>query len=239
MLVEDGASLRTVVRWTRRARTSAQSLATAPALEGEATPAKHTSSGDQRAANKSETSTDNDRGVAEGVVEGDARNDWTLRIFREPVSGVDGDCAVDSGSGRGNGVPPNHAATTDGTSTTDGRSRDSTSRDGRSRDGTSGACAWRCRTKSGRSGGSRPLLMVLNALRAPLPPVCAVPTNAAFANGGRVMDPTQGGLRAEGEAGRAPVPAPRSQWRNPFSWLTGYYWRSEGEVCRDPGAQLS
>lgn len=53
------------------------------------------------------------------------------------------------------------------------------------------------------------------------------------------MDPTQGGLRAEGEAGSAPVPAPRSQWRNPFSWLTGYYWRSEGEVCRDPGAQLS
>lgn len=201
------------MRWARRAQASAQSPPAAPALERGTPSATHAASEDDRAAGRSESVTDN----GEGVAEGDTHKEWTLRVLRSPVFGLDNDCAVDSSSGRGNGAP-NHAGTTDS------GSRDS-----------SGCRPSHCRIKSGRNGESGPPLVVLNALRVPLPPVPAVPATA-FAEGARVMAPRRG-LRAAGEAGS--VPAFRSQWRNPFSWLSGYYRRSDDQVCRAPGPSPS
>lgn len=202
------------MRWARRARKSARSLPTAPALEGGTPSAKHAASDDDRAGGKSKSGTDNGEGAVAG---GDARKDWTLRILRAAVSGLDGDCAIDRGSGHGNGAP-NRA------STSDSGSRDD-----------SGSCPSRCRTKRGRNGENEPPLVVVNALRVPLPQVPAVPATAS-AEGARVMAPRPG-LRAAGEAGS--VPEIRRQWRNSFSWLAGYYWRRDGEVCRAPEPSLS
>lgn len=205
------------MRWARRARKHPQAPRAAPALEGETPPSDHAVSDDDRIFGKTKSGTDNSGGVAEGVADEDARKDWTLRILREPVAGVDSDCAVDSGSGRDTGAP-SHAGNID----SDGREG-------------SGYCPLRRRTKSGRNGGNGPPLVVVNALQVRLPPVPAVPATA-FAEDSRAIAPGRG-LRTAGEAGS--VSAPRRQWRNPFSWLAGYYWRNDGEVCRAPAPSLS
>lgn len=205
------------MRWARRARKSPQAPRAAPVLEGKTPPSEHAVSDDDRTFGKIKSGTDNSGGVAEGVADEDARKDWTLRILREPVARVDSDCAVDSGSGRDTGAPSRAG------------NIDSGSRDG------SGYCPLRSRTKSGRDSGNGPPLVVVNALQVRLPPVPAVPA-AAFAEEARVVTPGRG-LRAAGEAGSVSVP--RRRWRNPFSWLAGYYWRNDDEVCRAPAPSLS
>lgn len=206
------------MRWARRARKSARSFPTAPALERRTPSPNHAASDDGRAGGKSKPGADNDGGATKRVAGGDVREDWTLRILRAPVSGLDGDCAIDRGRGHGHGAPDRASTSDSGT-----------------RDDDSGSCPSRCRTKRVRNGENEPPLVVVNTLRVPLPQVPAVPATA-LAEGARVMAP-RAGLRAAGEA--ESVPEIRRQWRNPFSWLAGYYWRRDGEVCRAPEPSLS
>ena len=215
---------RSVVRWIRRGRTTAQAPRADRTFEGGTLSKKRAAPDADGAGTKSESGAANGYGAAER----DACKNWTLRIFREPTALLESTCAVDDGSDGGSGGGRSSSATYHaGNTGSDANTTDSGNRDG------SGVCLSRFGTNSEEQGGRGPPLLVVNALRVPLPPVPAVPT-AAVAEGARLTAPRRGGPSGAGSA-----PALRSEWRNPFSWLARYYWRSDGEECRDLEPALS